>query len=302
MSESRCYIYCITNSVNGKRYIGIARDPAKRWAQHKSRAKRGRYFINLAIAKYGVDSFTFNVVACCQTWDDGLELERRLIAELNCRDRENGYNLTSGGEGVPGLVHSAETRAKLSAQRLGVKLGPPSEKHRAALSAAMKGKAPAPEVLEAALAFNKGRKFTEDQRLARSAQLTGRPVSDETRTKLRMSNLGQKRSEAACEANRASQLGKKHTPEQSAAKSARQTGRKIKPRSDEQRAAISAAQLGKPRGPYSPEHCAAISAATKGRVVSAATRALISAANLGRKLSDETRAKMSATRSPLRVV
>lgn len=280
MTGSRAYVYCITNMVNGKQYIGVARDAPLRWKRHLVKANgkvESRQPIHHAIAKYGPSAFTFEVLACSATWADALATEVLLIKLLGTH--AHGYNRTDGGDGVVGLTWSDETRAKHA-------LRTPYERTdaiRAAQSLLMKGKVPRADVLEAARIANKGRKLSDATRAAMSASRTGHIVSEATREKIRLSNLGLKRSPEACEANRAARLGKKHTAAQSLAKSLRQKGRKLGPWSETRRAALSAAQKGKVRGPLSEATRAAISAATKGRKVSDATRALLRAAALRKK-------------------
>jgi hypothetical protein len=52
-------VYLITNTVNGKRYVGKThRASRKRWADHCSAAKRGsQYPLHCAIRKYDKDAF-----------------------------------------------------------------------------------------------------------------------------------------------------------------------------------------------------------------------------------------------------
>jgi len=52
-------LYQITNTVNGKSYIGITKlDVTQRFAIHASSARTPKYPIQYAIAKYGEDNFT----------------------------------------------------------------------------------------------------------------------------------------------------------------------------------------------------------------------------------------------------
>jgi len=58
-------IYAITNTVNGKRYIGMTSKPlAKRWAAHKTDARcDASTTIAKAIRKHGEVNFRIEVVA-----------------------------------------------------------------------------------------------------------------------------------------------------------------------------------------------------------------------------------------------
>lgn len=59
------YIYRVTNTVNGKSYVGrtIQRRPRDRWAAHKSDTKRGSsMLLHRAMRKYGVENFTFEII------------------------------------------------------------------------------------------------------------------------------------------------------------------------------------------------------------------------------------------------
>jgi group I intron endonuclease len=98
-----CGIYKIENLINGKIYIGQSVDIQYRFRNHKSESfnpKSNAYdtAIHRAIRKYGVDNFSFDVVEEC----DQDELREREIYWINYYNSFGvGYNLTSGGEGVP---------------------------------------------------------------------------------------------------------------------------------------------------------------------------------------------------------
>lgn len=95
------YIYLITNTVNGKRYVGQTTNTQQRWRQHIHSAKHGSaYPIHAAIRKYGVENFALRIVENVVGDRNNL-----LSAEVRCIQQygslaPNGYNLTSGGEGV----------------------------------------------------------------------------------------------------------------------------------------------------------------------------------------------------------
>ena len=113
-----CGIYKITNLVNGMPYIGQSRNIRLRWNSHKKGRERDHnYYIHNAIAKYGIDSFSFEILEECSI-DQLNELECKYIVAFNSLN-PNGYNLDLGGGA--GKEVSQETRQKQSASHLGEK-------------------------------------------------------------------------------------------------------------------------------------------------------------------------------------
>lgn len=52
--------------------------------------------------KHGVDNFSFEHIATCQTWDDANEIETILVTQYDCNiETGNGYNSTRGGFNAP---------------------------------------------------------------------------------------------------------------------------------------------------------------------------------------------------------
>ena len=94
-------IYCITNNINGKKYIGLSKDIQRRWGEH-SRAYKNpnskEYNLPLynAFRKYGIENFSFEIIEEC---DENLleEREKYYIKTINTI-KPDGYNLTEGGE------------------------------------------------------------------------------------------------------------------------------------------------------------------------------------------------------------
>ena len=101
------YIYCITNKVNNKKYIGQTRtDIETRWRGHRSDANNPngqKFAIHLAMNKYGIENFTIEQIEkievgeLCELLDMLNDREQYYIKKYNAIS-PNGYNLTVGGE------------------------------------------------------------------------------------------------------------------------------------------------------------------------------------------------------------
>lgn len=92
-------IYGITNKINGKKYIGKAKNIEDRWKDHtyKSRWKRfPNKTLYRAFQKYGIENFAFEIIEECEESVQN-ERERYWIAYYN--SKKNGYNETDGGDG-----------------------------------------------------------------------------------------------------------------------------------------------------------------------------------------------------------
>lgn len=86
------YIYKITNLINNKIYIG----------KHSTDNLDDGYMgsgvaIHRAYKKYGVENFTKEYIAFCDTEDKLNWFERFYIKKYKAK--ENGYNITEGGDG-----------------------------------------------------------------------------------------------------------------------------------------------------------------------------------------------------------
>ena len=167
MSEmlSTSGIYKIT--INNKMYVGFAKNLEYRKSRHYN-ALTGKKHINPylqnAFIKY--NEFKFEIIEECA--EDVLE-EKEIywIAELNTFKGE-GYNLTAGGDGWLGGIHTDETKRKIGE----------SSKNRSVETRR--------KISEAA----KGRTHTAEAKRKISEALKGIPCSDETKRKIGEGNKG----------------------------------------------------------------------------------------------------------------
>lgn len=147
------YLYKITNQLSQKVYIGQSNKETERWRQHKyfSRQEKPIQYIHRAIAKYGVENFTYEVIAMCKKEDDVDELETQLIKQCDSQNKLYGYNIAPGGEtpwnrGLPreqqpmfGKKQSEFFLKRMSEVHTG-KLAPHSQEWKDNMSKTMKGR------------------------------------------------------------------------------------------------------------------------------------------------------------------
>ena len=102
-------IYLITNSVNGKVYVGKTEKPVDaRLHEHKAHARRGGKFrLSQAIRKHGPEAFSVLTLETVH-FEVASERERYWIAQYDSKKYTNGYNMTDGGEGTPGVLITEE--------------------------------------------------------------------------------------------------------------------------------------------------------------------------------------------------
>lgn len=130
-------VYCHTNKINGKKYVGITRQnpPEKRWQKGRG-YKHCTYFYN-AIQNYGWENFDHEILASNLTKEEACSFEILLIEKLNLRNREYGYNINVGGDTGAGHTMSEDSKRKLSEERKGK---PKSEETKQKISNTLKGR------------------------------------------------------------------------------------------------------------------------------------------------------------------
>jgi group I intron endonuclease len=182
-------IYKITNTINGKYYIGSSVDITNRWHNHKSKLKSNDHInphLQNAYNLYGIDSFKYSIMLICDK-HNLLLYEQIVLDNLN-----HSYNLAKDARAPnTGKKNSKEAIEKFRRARMG---HPVSEETRKKISESLKG--------------HPGHKHTKESRKKISlskkglpSPMLGRKHSDETKklmSQLAMGNkynLGNKRSE-----------------------------------------------------------------------------------------------------------
>lgn len=114
-----CGIYKITNTINGKMYIGQSVDIEKRISSHFCNRTTPTTNLHKDIKLYGSDNFVWSVI--CEVPKQTLDIyESNYIKYYNTIDDTFGYNKTSGG--VFGFLFNEEIKKEMSRKRKGAKL------------------------------------------------------------------------------------------------------------------------------------------------------------------------------------
>lgn len=109
-------VYCHTNKINGKRYVGITSQSVHaRWQNGKNYARHSRFYSD--ILKFGWDNFEHRIVCSGLSKEDAEEIEKNLIDGLNLTDERFGYNANMSGVKI--AHHHENTKEKLRAQKIG---------------------------------------------------------------------------------------------------------------------------------------------------------------------------------------
>lgn len=130
-------IYIIKNKINNKCYIGKSKNVKNRLQYGHLRLlnnnKHYNEYLQYSWNKYGSINFEFNIIEECEEKELN-EKEKYWIKYYKSNNREYGYNLTSGGDGLNNP--NEEVRAKMSRWQQGKCL---SYTTRKKISNALKG-------------------------------------------------------------------------------------------------------------------------------------------------------------------
>lgn len=117
MNNNLFIVYCHTNKINGKRYVGITSTSIQlRW-QNGYGYRKNKHLYS-AIKKYGWEEFTHEILFENLTLEEACYKEIELIKKWDLTNTEKGYNNSYGGEHGK---HSKQTREKMRLAQLGDK-------------------------------------------------------------------------------------------------------------------------------------------------------------------------------------
>ena len=206
-------IYCATNKVNNKKYIGqtIQRfSERKRLHLFESRKEFPQYPLHRSIKKYGWDNFDWSIICECDDKQMLDNMETHYIYQyytfINWKNSK-GYNVTLGSDGCYGLIHTEESKKKMSEMKSG-KNHPNYGKHCS------------DETKERISKSNEGQKRSKETRKNISLSKQGenhynygKHLSEETRQKISQSQIGKIIPQEIKDKIRVTNTGKKHTEE-----------------------------------------------------------------------------------------
>lgn len=117
-----CGIYCIQNTINQKKYIGLSTNIEQRLKDHlislrNKNTKRENKHLIKSFHKYGEDAFQARIIIVCNQ-NILAPMEQYLIKIFKTYNPKFGYNKTFGGERNQPTI---ETRKKISQNHADVK-------------------------------------------------------------------------------------------------------------------------------------------------------------------------------------
>ncbi len=222
-----CGIYTITNTVNGKVYVGSTVNFASRWYWHKFGLKHGNHgnpHLQRAWNKYGPEMFDFAVVEVCpkesldqqegvwmgdlKAFTHGYNLVR-IVEGCHTLSDEVKARISAGGRG---LTRSQTTKDHIREARTGAKF---SDEAKANMSKAHLGHRHSEESRLKMV----GRTHSEESKAKIAAARTGAKASDETRCKIQQASRARTKEQLAPLLNSPRNTGKKASVETRAKRS-----------------------------------------------------------------------------------
>jgi len=110
-------IYCHTNKLNGKKYIGQTKQSLERRFE-KGRAYKHCVLFHNAIQKYGWENFEHEILETNLSLEDANVREAYYISLYGLTDPQKGYNIYTGGKNFKHII-TEETKRKISETKKG---------------------------------------------------------------------------------------------------------------------------------------------------------------------------------------
>lgn len=112
----RSYLYCITNLINNKAYIGVHRtnNPSDNYMGSGTAIRR-------AIKKYGINNFRKEILQEFDSYADALDHEKEIVNTKFVQSKDT-YNLKEGGTGGFDHINNLPKEARKNIQVLRAKI------------------------------------------------------------------------------------------------------------------------------------------------------------------------------------
>lgn len=108
-----CFIYAITNTVTGRRYIGSCVKVKRRFGEHRSALKHNKHhcsYLQNSYNKHGKENFTFSIIRVLTINDR----KARAVAELEEIAKAPCFNSLQAQTNLQFFTSSEEIRLKIS--------------------------------------------------------------------------------------------------------------------------------------------------------------------------------------------
>lgn len=199
MEKFNTGIYQIINQINGKRYVGSAKELTYRKRKHFQQLndkKHHNIYLQRSYNKYGKKNFNFEILLYCDK-ENLIFYEQRAIDAYNFK--KELYNISPIAGSSLGVKHSEKAKKNMSKSHIGRKYKPMSEEQKEKLRKANIGKKHTEEhkrKISQSISGNKnpmyGKKHTKETIKKLSKIKKGKITSEETKIKISKALKGKK--------------------------------------------------------------------------------------------------------------
>ena len=104
-------IYCFTNKINEKKYIGQTVNFNRRLREHKNKSGKDNLPFHNAINKYGIENFDIEIlIENIETQKELDDYEKIFIKKFNTGNKDFGYNVAEGGSSGNVFKHMSQEK------------------------------------------------------------------------------------------------------------------------------------------------------------------------------------------------